>query len=171
MHKQYLPSTVITVCFDCWGNKVWTSCFIQGSRSASLTPEEADILTTLQPSTTGNINPFLSSLVNYIQPVPFQGFEEAEGKATWWCALDVHVKCSKKLYSLLEFRMEIANDLFLELLRCIYLKVTNCNVFVLTFREKHIVPHVIIQWIYWLSAGKDNSAGFRKVSFFTFVKS
>jgi hypothetical protein len=48
----------------------------------SLTPDEAVILTSLQSqtNTASNINPFLSSLVNYHQPVPFQGFEEAESK-------------------------------------------------------------------------------------------
>ncbi|EDO42237.1 predicted protein [Nematostella vectensis] len=48
--------------------------------AASLTPDDvADIMASFPTqSTTGNINPLLSSLVNYIQPVPFQGFDESE---------------------------------------------------------------------------------------------
>ena len=32
--------------------------------------------------TTGSIHPYLSTLVNYIHPVPFSGFDEAESKST-----------------------------------------------------------------------------------------
>ncbi|XP_015762799.1 PREDICTED: 1-phosphatidylinositol 4,5-bisphosphate phosphodiesterase-like [Acropora digitifera] len=48
------------------------------SRAASLTPEDLEALR--QYSTTGNIHPILSALVNYIHPVPFNGFDEAEKK-------------------------------------------------------------------------------------------
>lgn len=48
------------------------------SRAASLTPEDLEALR--QFSTTGNIHPLLSALVNYIHPVPFNGFDEAEKK-------------------------------------------------------------------------------------------
>ncbi|XP_048580318.1 1-phosphatidylinositol 4,5-bisphosphate phosphodiesterase beta-4 isoform X2 [Nematostella vectensis] len=56
------------------------NAYKKGSRAASLTPDDvADIMASFPTqSTTGNINPLLSSLVNYIQPVPFQGFDESE---------------------------------------------------------------------------------------------
>lgn len=50
----------------------------KNSRAASLTPEDMDVLRQFQ--TVGNIHPLLSSLVNYIHPVPFSGFDEAERK-------------------------------------------------------------------------------------------
>ena len=55
-------------------------CF-KSSRAASLTPEDMELLGQFSSvETTGSIHPYLSSLVNYIHPVRFSGFDEAESK-------------------------------------------------------------------------------------------
>ena len=55
------------------------------SRAASLTPEDMEILSQYTATTTaGSIHPYLSSLVNYIHPVSFSGFDEAESKFKLW---------------------------------------------------------------------------------------
>ena len=58
---------------------------LQTSRAASLTPEDLEYLSQIKGSTqtTGNIHPYLSTLVNYIHPVPFSGFDEAESKSNF----------------------------------------------------------------------------------------
>jgi len=45
------------------------------------TDDEAQLISNYQyQSATTNIHPYLSSLVNYVQPVKFQGFDVAEGQ-------------------------------------------------------------------------------------------
>ena len=49
----------------------------QGSLTAE---EEAALMTTYQyTGATTNIHPYLSAMINYVQPVKFQGFDVAEG--------------------------------------------------------------------------------------------
>jgi len=43
--------------------------------------EEAIITNYQYTSATTNIHPYLSRLINYTQPVKFQGFEAAEGRS------------------------------------------------------------------------------------------
>jgi len=58
-------------------NGVW------GSLTAE---EEAELMTHYQyTGATTNIHPLLSSMVNYAQPVKFQGFDIAEGKYIRQC--------------------------------------------------------------------------------------
>lgn len=48
------------------------------------TDDEKEMLVNFSdyPPATTNIHPVLSALVNYVQPVKFQGFDVAEG---WFC--------------------------------------------------------------------------------------
>ena len=49
--------------------------------SSNLTPEEESALMTNYQYTgaTTNVHPLLSSFINYVQPIKFQGFDVAEG--------------------------------------------------------------------------------------------
>lgn len=56
---------------------------LQGSLTAE---EEAELMNHYQyTGATTNIHPWLSSMVNYAQPVKFQGFDIAEGKTNVFC--------------------------------------------------------------------------------------
>jgi phosphatidylinositol phospholipase C beta len=62
------------------------------SQGALTEEEEAALMTTYHyTGATTNIHPYLSQLVNYAQPVKFQGFDVAEG---WYllilCLLNLH---------------------------------------------------------------------------------
>jgi hypothetical protein len=54
---------------------------MQGSLTAE---EEAELMNHYRyTGATTNIHPWLSSMVNYAQPVKFQGFDVSEGKTAW----------------------------------------------------------------------------------------
>ena len=67
-------------------NETWTeaddlTCLPQGSLTAE---EEAALMTNYHyTGATTNIHPYLSAMVNYTQPVKFQGFDVAEGKSNY----------------------------------------------------------------------------------------
>ena len=67
---------------------------LKTSRAASLTPEDLEFLGQYSSTTTGSIHPYLSSLVNYIHPVSFSGFDEAESKFKLCYLRPVNMYCN-----------------------------------------------------------------------------
>ena len=62
---------------------------------ASLTAEEEATLMTNYRHTgaTANTHPYLSAMVNYAQPVKFQGFDVSEGSSVALLVYHVHLQC------------------------------------------------------------------------------
>lgn len=71
----------------CVVNRDWLCGHFQGSLTAD---EEAALMSYYHyTGATTNIHPYLSAMVNYAQPVKFQGFDVAEGM-TRLSIVDIH---------------------------------------------------------------------------------
>ena len=92
--------------------------FVQGSLTAE---EEAALMTTYQyTGATTNIHPYLSAMVNYAQPVKFQGFDVAEGKNNNQNILFVLLFVKKILFVPAGFNMSKRHNLSLLILADFY---------------------------------------------------